>query len=135
MDMVTFVPDDIGSDSDEPVIISPPMVLTKKQTTARTCSGIRLVFPSGQNPHTSYPFGLHAHRALPWDYHSINDDFHLQSKACRKVAADLKEGCLACEGLRSDHLYESIVNRIHEGVHENTPRAYQPIGGLVKIVR
>ena len=126
---------DVGTDSDEPIIISPPPVSTRKKTTVRTCSGICLVFPSKQNPHTSYPFGLHAQRAIPWDYHSINDNFYLQSKACRKFAADLKECCLACEGLRSDHLYKGIVDRIHEGVHENTPLAYQPIGGLVKIVR
>ena len=48
------------------------------------CKGILIEFPAGKNHHTSYPFGLHNEQIIPWDYHSVNDDFYIQAKSCQK---------------------------------------------------
>jgi hypothetical protein len=32
------------------------------------CKGIHIVFPDGKNHHTSYPFGMHSERSIPWNY-------------------------------------------------------------------
>jgi len=115
---------------------------SQERTSTHTCIGISITFPPGQNHHTSYPFGLHQQRILPWDYHSVNDRFYVQSKDCaRQVLPSSandetsQKACTACEGLRENNIYAGIVDRIHEGAHENTPLMYHPIGGLVEIVR
>lgn len=85
--------------------------------------------------HTSYPFGLHNERIIPWDYHSINDAFYIQAKACQKPQKKTGVACDNCRALTSTTLYEGIMNRIEHGVHESTPLVYHGVGGLVTAVR
>ncbi|KAF8183589.1 hypothetical protein K438DRAFT_1766874 [Mycena galopus ATCC 62051] len=40
--------------------------------------------PPGQNQHTSYPFGPHAHFTPPWNYFSEGEHFFLRSNKCRQ---------------------------------------------------
>jgi hypothetical protein len=100
------------------------------------CGGILVSFPAGKNQHTSYPFGLHQEKVIPWDYHSVDDKFYLQARSCsKKLLEEDKETCPACEALKSTSLYQGIVDRIERGVHENTPLVYHGVGGLVTVVR
>ena len=104
------------------------------------CIGIHLVFPSGKNHHTSYPFGLHSSCIIPWNYYSIEDRFYLQSKCCSHVAHPSGDdgqywACYSCERIWSNDQFKSIFKQIKCGVHVNTLLDYQPIGGLVQIVR
>ncbi|KAJ7849647.1 hypothetical protein B0H14DRAFT_3452357 [Mycena olivaceomarginata] len=40
--------------------------------------------PQNKNPHTSYPFGLHAEYSLAWGYESANGTFFLRANTCLK---------------------------------------------------
>ena len=107
---------------------------------ATPCIGICLVFPPGKDHHTSYPFGLHSSCIIPWNYHSVEDRFYLQSKFCSRVVYSAGDdgsyrACHSCEKIWSNDQFESIFERIKFGVHVNTPLHYQPIGGLVQIAR
>jgi len=51
---------------------------------AAACKEVLVKFPAGRNHHTLYPFSLHNEQIIPWDYHSINNSFYLQAKACQK---------------------------------------------------
>lgn len=120
---------------------------TQKMTTpsqstpeSTACVGIHLAFPPGKDHHTSYPFGLHSSRIIPWNYRSVEDCFYLQSTCCSQLAQPSGDdsqyrACRACEKIQSNDEFESISERIRFGVHVNMPLAYQPIGGLVKLVR
>jgi hypothetical protein len=48
------------------------------------CKEILIEFPDGKDKHTSYPFGLHKERTLPWNYQSVDDSFYIQAKSCQK---------------------------------------------------
>ncbi|KAJ7281329.1 hypothetical protein C8J57DRAFT_1558865 [Mycena rebaudengoi] len=97
---------------------------------------IQVTFPAGKNEHTSYPFALHVAHDLPWGYRSINNAFFVQAHACDKTYphSDNTE-CRKCRALGSNVRFAGILNRITNGVHENTPLAYQPIEQLVEIVK
>ncbi|KAJ7450568.1 hypothetical protein FB451DRAFT_1527212 [Mycena latifolia] len=101
------------------------------------CTGIHLTFPPGQNQHLSYPFGLHSDYDLPWGYTSEAGRFILRSTACRKRVQGSEPGmCRRCDDLdrRNDFLYE-IRERIANGVDENTPFIFFPVGGLIQKLR
>lgn len=99
------------------------------------CEGIRVEFPDGKNHHTSYPFGMHSERSLPWNYRSIDDAFYIQAKSCQNQLSEAGRTCKACEKLTSSTLYTGIMNRIKYGTHENIPLVYHGVGGLMTIVR
>ncbi|KDR76610.1 hypothetical protein GALMADRAFT_139524 [Galerina marginata CBS 339.88] len=148
LEVATERPDTDIIDVDSPAGLANLKAKTQKTATsdalspvkATPCIGIHLVFPPGKDHHTSYPFGLHSSRIIPWNYHSIEDRFYLQSNCCSRVvhaASDDRQyrACRSCEKIRSDDQFQSIYERIKFGVHINTPVEYQPIGGLVHIVR
>ncbi|KAJ7604917.1 hypothetical protein FB45DRAFT_1149799, partial [Roridomyces roridus] len=97
------------------------------------CLGVELTFPPGESHHTSYPFGLHAHFALPWDYYSRDDHFYLRAKNCtQRTASGL---CRKCQQLKSNDFLVGIMDRIVHGINENAPALWFPIGGLVTKIR
>ena len=117
-------------------------VLDAPRPESTSCIGIQLVFPPGKDHHTSYPFGMHSSRIIPWNYHSIEDRFYLQSNCCSRVVHSSTssndgqyQACHSCKKIRFDDQFQSIYERIKFGIHVNTPVEYQPIGGLVQIVR
>jgi len=99
------------------------------------CEGILVTFPEGRNHHTSYPFGIHSKRDVPWNYRSIGDKFYLQAKACQKWPSLEGGVCINCQKLTSSTLYTGIMDRIRVGAHENIPLMYHGTGALMTIVR
>ncbi|KAH9171569.1 hypothetical protein EDB89DRAFT_1090585 [Lactarius sanguifluus] len=99
------------------------------------CEGIFVEFPHGKNHHTSYPFGLHSERIIPWDYRLTEDKFYIQAKLCRKPLISKGSACEDCRVLASTPLYVGIMDRIRHGVHENAPLAYHGVGDLIETVR
>ncbi|KAJ7800019.1 hypothetical protein B0H13DRAFT_1568334, partial [Mycena leptocephala] len=99
------------------------------------CHGLKVNCPRGKNAHTSYPFGLHA-TGLPWDYHSIGNDFYLQENTCSGDALGVGDSeCIKCKALQSLKQVEGILHRIEYGVHENSPMVFHPVLGLIEIAR
>jgi hypothetical protein len=116
------------------------MMATRKDDVSRSpsrppCLGITMLFPPGKSQHTLYLFGLHSEFSIPWDYHSIGDKFVFQAKSCLKRVAEPGKVYSPCHSLLSNSLYEGIIEHMEHGVHENSPLAYHPIGGLVTIAR
>ncbi|KAJ7716441.1 hypothetical protein B0H16DRAFT_1339048, partial [Mycena metata] len=101
------------------------------------CTGIRLIFPPGENQHVSYPFGLHAKLTLPWNYYSEGEHFFLRATTCRKhVPGSTPALCRSCRNLdERDEVLREIRWRIVHGIDENTPLLYFPIGGLLARIR
>jgi hypothetical protein len=99
------------------------------------CCGILLTFPAGQNEHISYPFGLHNEQPVPWNYQSLDDRFFLRVKSYLGVFVEVGQACMACEGMKSNVLYQGIIEHIECGMKENTSFPYQPIGGLISLLR
>lgn len=119
----------------KPKIAKIASVESKARTPRRVCSGILVSFPAGKTHHTSYPFGLHQEQIVPWNYHSIDDNFYLQARSCSKKSLEKdEETCPACDALKSTPLYRGIIDRIERGVHENTPLVYHGVGGLLSVV-
>lgn len=100
-----------------------------------TCKGILIEFPDGKDEHTSYPFGLHKGRTLPWNYRSVDDSFYIQAKSCQNRSSEAGKACQECQKLTSSTAYTGIIHRIMNGTHENVPLVYHGIGGLMAIVR
>ena len=99
------------------------------------CKGILVKFPRGRNHHISYPFGIHSERDIPWDYCSTGDRFYLQARLCLKPSISEGGACKDCQALTSVPLYLTIMDRIRNGTHENTPLIYHGVGGLVEATR
>ncbi|KAK7024705.1 hypothetical protein R3P38DRAFT_2707584, partial [Favolaschia claudopus] len=140
---ITSPPDSPRASS--PSETRPPSVLSLSQSIQHAepershsvCPGIQLVFPPGQNHHTSYPFGMHSQITVPWDYFSEADGFFIRSTSCRKrVHGSESHLCKPCDELnRRNDLLHDTRQRIKDGIHENTPMIYFPIGHLIRRVR
>ena len=50
-------------------------------------------------------------------------------------SGDNIHACHSCKSIRTNEHFESIVDRINVGIHLNSTLAYQPIDGLVQLVR
>ncbi|RDB18817.1 hypothetical protein Hypma_014567 [Hypsizygus marmoreus] len=127
----------IDVDEFEDLVSAEVIEATTKRSPKKTtpCIGLRVRFPAGKNQHTSYPFGLHSKLDVPWNYHSINDSFFLQAKSCKGFRGENDVPCTTCHALTSTTLYEGIIHRIENGVHENTPLIYHGVGGLLVVVK
>ena len=99
------------------------------------CGGIHIRFPEGETHHTSYPFGIHAERSIPWDYRSTGDSFYIQAKSCQKPFKEGRGACETCRKLTSNSPYLGIVQRVNHGVRENAPLVYHGVDGIVTIIR
>lgn len=115
--------------------------LTRKQSTQiteameRPCTGAYLEMPDGVLPYSAYPFMLHEVYVLPWNIHLVDHRISIQSTHCAGVQETSSESCWACSQLLTHRIVESILYRIKNGIHTNTNLVYQPIGGLIEIVR
>ncbi|KAK6971287.1 hypothetical protein R3P38DRAFT_2572796, partial [Favolaschia claudopus] len=129
----------MNSETRAPSVVSLSQSIPDAQPerTHSVCPGIQLVFRPGENQHTSYPFGMHAQIAVPWDYSSEGNRFFIRSTSCRKqVHGSQSHLCNPCDVLnRRNELLYDIRKRIADGVQENTPLIYFPIGGLIRRIR
>jgi hypothetical protein len=112
-----------------------PGTISEAMLRGRRCEGILVRFPPKKNHHTSYPFGIHNERDVPWDYHSINDRFYIQAKLCRGPFVNEVSACQECRALTSTPLYAGIMDHIQNGMHESTPLVYHGVGGLIEVAR
>ena len=101
----------------------------------RTCSGAYLAMPNSVLPYSAYPFMLHEQFALPWNIHVVDHRMSIQSIKCTGVQERSSESCEECSQLLTHQIVEGILRRIKNGIHTHTNYAYQPIGGLIGILR
>ncbi|KAH9032123.1 hypothetical protein EDB85DRAFT_1890789 [Lactarius pseudohatsudake] len=101
----------------------------------KPCSGAYLAMPDGVLPYSAYPFMLHKTFVLPWNIHIIGHRLSVQSVQCVGVQETSSDSCRACSQLLTHRIIEGILSRIKNGIHENTTYAYQPIGGLIEVLR
>jgi hypothetical protein len=124
--------DDLPSQTQKAIVIA-----TKQQSVnapAEKCPGYRLIFPLGQQGHTSYPFALHTVLSLPWDYSAHHDGFFVISHSCTGMV-ERNGRCKQCDDLGKNKSLKKIVARYTVGVHENAQLVYHGIGGLIDVVR
>jgi hypothetical protein len=103
--------------------------------TTKPCLGIKVDFPPGKSPHSSYPFGIHNTLGDPWNYSVTGSTMVLHAKGCRKIARRASGHCLNCDELTENGNLNGILRRIENGVHENMTLAYHSIRGLVVLIR
>ena len=124
-----------GKDEESMLIPSREQSTRAPKTMTRPCSGAYLAMPDGVLPYSAYPFMLHERFVLPWDIHIVDHRMLLQSTKCRGVREASSDSCPACSRLLTHRIVEGILLRITNGVHANTSFVYQPIGGLIEILR
>ncbi|KAJ7486985.1 hypothetical protein FB451DRAFT_1026796 [Mycena latifolia] len=101
-----------------------------------TCPGLKISFPPGKTPNNSYPFLLHDEYPLPWGYEFSNGSFFLRAGSCQHKFAPKEDAqCKNCTALLSDKTLRGILDRIVNGVHENSRLAFHPMGNLVELNR
>ena len=101
----------------------------------RVCRAYFVKWPSGASPYSTYPFALHDTLQLPWDVQITNGIITLRSRFCKKVAQLAAEDiCWGCKNLARNTVLLAIVKRVNH-MPENLRLEYQPIGGLIEIVR
>ncbi|KAI9430998.1 hypothetical protein H4582DRAFT_1823275 [Lactarius indigo] len=59
----------------------------------------------------------------------------VQSIQCGGVQETSSDSCRACSQLLTHRIVEGILAQIKNGIHENTTYVYQPIGGLIEVLR
>ncbi|KAF7369372.1 hypothetical protein MVEN_00265800 [Mycena venus] len=101
----------------------------------KECRGWMLMFPEGKNAHTSYPFGLHAESALPWGYEFLDGSFFLRADTCLRIFVGEEAQCESCTALPSNSNLQGILDRLRDGVHENSRLIFHPIANLVELNR
>jgi hypothetical protein len=107
---------------------------TSKQT-ANICKGYTLSFPDGRSPHDSYPFALHNHLELPWDYTVCNGRMSLFARSCfGLVYNNGVDSCRMCQNLLKNKTLDGILTRIAEGANENASFVYHGFHGLVEML-
>jgi len=109
--------------------------LQGSQMPANICRGYALIFPGGQSPHDSYPFALHNHLELPWDYTVRNGQMTLFARSCSGlVKKDNDNSCRACQNLLANKMLEGIITRLEEGADENASFAYHGFRCLIEML-
>ncbi len=124
-------PIDVDALDDDPVL---PMGNVKSSA---QCCGIKITFPAGASPHSSYPYGIHDQLGDPWDYAVSGSLMVLHAKRCSDTSWRLHTSgrCERCEMLSENANLQGVIRRLKTGVHENTNLMYHSIGGLVTLVR
>lgn len=98
------------------------------------CTGFVVNFEKGQNPHLTYPFGLHAKITLPWNYSVHNGTLILYSQSCNGSATRDTPTCQSCRDLPLHSALSGILSRAELGMHENSGYSYYGFGVMLEIV-
>ena len=115
---------DVDAIGDIPAKPSQSIISMSSTNLKRVCCGLYIPVPSHKSPYTAYPFGLHACTGLPWDIHINSQGLHLQSTMCRGSTSSDRTCCVVCQELPSNRILEGILDRMENGVHDNTPYAF-----------
>ena len=100
------------------------------------CQGLIIKLPPGQSPHSAYPFGLHDELGDPWDYAVANGTLVLRAQRClQRLPRTDKNPCSNCEVLEDNPNLQGVLDRIEEGIHENSRLVYNDVGGLIENIR
>lgn len=102
------------------------------------CEGLKLEFPPGKTPSSTYPFALHDTKLATWDYKVRNGQMTLFARTCQQMMKDGLEAatmCEKCHDLEENPTLQGVVRRIQQGVHENSPFAYHGHAGMAEINR
>ncbi|KAG6819331.1 hypothetical protein H0H93_012840 [Arthromyces matolae] len=97
------------------------------------CHGYIFPVPDGCTPHSLYPFALHDHLSLPWDYSIVGHVLTLRARSC-EVPNSIENICLPCRNLENNSVVLGIVKRMNEGVRESTNYMYHGFGTLTALV-
>jgi hypothetical protein len=110
-------------------------LLQGPKTSANICKGYTLIFPDGQSPHDSYPFALHSHLELPWNYTVRNGQMTLFARSCPGLLKkDGIDSCRACQNLLKNKMLEGILTCLEEGANENASFAYHGFHALIEML-
>ena len=104
------------------------------ELTKRTCAGAYLAISDGALLYSAYPFMLHEVFVLPWNIHIVDHHMSIQLVSCTRVREELSELCWGCSQLLTHQIVKAILHQMKNGIHINTNYAYQPIGGLIKVL-
>ncbi|KAJ7498368.1 hypothetical protein B0H11DRAFT_1909401 [Mycena galericulata] len=88
-----------------------------------TCVGIQLGFPRGRSHHVDYPFGLHQHYDLPWDYYSQGDKKIDQTRSLKLTKLNVVRKLLGKMAALDDH--KQFVMAIASGRVERVAQLVQ----------
>ncbi|PBK90076.1 hypothetical protein ARMGADRAFT_1032672 [Armillaria gallica] len=110
--------------------------VTESENHLGRCQGYKLAVPEGKSPHLLYPFALHDHLSLPWDYEMRHGILFLRSRACLgfPLVSDSLRVCEHCLALGEDQKIEGIQDWFAKGIHKNSTFAYHGFGGMIDIV-
>ncbi len=103
-----------------------------------SCPGYDLDIPAGHSPYSIYPFGLHAECMLPWNISIHQYGMTLRSNDCFGTGVHIQDNlrpCRSCSGLGSNKTLAGIVDRMHNGIKENTRHAYLPFSSLGELLQ
>ncbi|KAF6764939.1 hypothetical protein DFP72DRAFT_839943 [Ephemerocybe angulata] len=90
---------------------------TKPQPSVVACPGYRLDIP---NPNRMYPFALHDHQQLPWEYGTRRGVLYLTSYGCEGRVDTDGEICFPCAQIAASPVVAGILNRVSNGAHSST---------------
>ena len=89
--------------------------LQRSKASVNICKGYALIFPDGQSPHGSYPFSLHCHLELPWDYAVRNGQMTLFARGCPGLLKnDGIDSCPMCQNLFKNKMLEGVIKKVLE---------------------
>ncbi|KAH7907202.1 hypothetical protein BJ138DRAFT_1104514 [Hygrophoropsis aurantiaca] len=106
----------------------------KQPTKSHRCTGLHIPIPPGNTAYGGYPFKLHDTHTLPWDVHLVGRKLILQVEGCTGITSG-GSCCHSCASLTESRILCAIRDRMENGIHENSPHAFQPIDGLLKIIK
>ena len=122
---------DVDSFEFEDTLVQEPKTLMS----AKICKGYALNFPDGQSPHGSYPFALHSHLKLPWNYTVCNGQMALFAQSCPGLLKNNGiDSCHMCQNLIKNKVLEGILMHLKEGSNENISFAYHGFHALIEML-
>jgi len=99
-----------------------------------SCPGIVMDMPPGKSALTSYPFALHERLGNPWDISLSGGPLILRAWDCRHIASIHGPKCIECLNLSKNSTLEGILDRMCNGVNENSPFYFHGSGGMIEIM-
>lgn len=112
------------TDADEIQIVEHIPKPSQKSSVHLRCPAYRLPIPENDSPYLVYPFGLHGTQHLPWSCIVNDDTILLRSHTCSGRAPIAGVACDHCKKLALSPVVQGIVDRMHNGTHQNTNLAY-----------